>query len=203
MIRMAAPPTAKASVGATSAGIATLPTRPWASTAWDPLATNTEPTTPPISAWDELEGRPKYQVIRFQAIAPIRPPNTISGVTRSDCTTSLATVAATAREMNAPAKFRSAAYPTASRGGIALVEMVVATTLAVSWNPFVKSKASAVATTMTMTTSLCMAGGRQPKRFRAWAVGWARGGARPETSRGYGRRGRDRCAHAREPQARG
>src|ERR671918_3163673 len=34
------------------------------------------------------------------------------------------------------------------RGAIARVEMEVATTFAVSWKPFVKSKASAVATTM-------------------------------------------------------
>jgi hypothetical protein len=40
------------------------------------------------------------------------------------------------------------------RGGMACVEIEVATTFAVSWNPFVKSKTSAVATTMTSTTSL-------------------------------------------------
>jgi hypothetical protein len=34
------------------------------------------------------------------------------------------------------------------RGAIARVEIEVATTFAVSWKPFVKSKASAVATTM-------------------------------------------------------
>jgi hypothetical protein len=34
------------------------------------------------------------------------------------------------------------------------VEIEVATTLAVSWNPFVKSNASAVATTMTRIKSL-------------------------------------------------
>jgi hypothetical protein len=33
------------------------------------------------------------------------------------------------------------------------VEIAVATTFAVSWNPFVKSKASAVTTTMTRITS--------------------------------------------------
>ena len=60
-----------------------------------------------------------------------------------------ATVAATSSEMNAPAKFRSAAIGTASRGDIARVEIDVATTLAVSWKPLVKSNASAVATTMT------------------------------------------------------
>jgi hypothetical protein len=37
---------------------------------------------------------------------------------------------------------------------MARVEIEVATTLAVSWKPFVKSKASAVATTITTITSL-------------------------------------------------
>ena len=41
-----------------------------------------------------------------------------------------------------------------TRGGIARVEMEVATTFAVSWNPFVKSKISAVATTITTMISL-------------------------------------------------
>src|SRR5438045_3162912 len=65
-----------------------------------------------------------------------------------------ATVAATASEMNAPAKFRSAASSTASRGDTARVEIDVATTFAVSWNPFVKSNASAAATTITRMRSL-------------------------------------------------
>ena len=62
-------------------------------------------------------------------------------------------VAATSREMNAPAKLSSAAISTAVLGDSARVEIDVATTLAVSWKPFVKSNASAVATTITSTTS--------------------------------------------------
>src|SRR5215208_484248 len=76
------------------------------------------------------------------------------GVIAPASTTSLATVAATASEMNAPAKLRTAAMPTASRGDMARVEIDVATTFAVSWKPLVKSNASAVPTTMTSTTSL-------------------------------------------------
>ena len=41
-------------------------------------------------------------------------------------------------------------------GGIARVEIEVATTFAVSWKPFVKSKTSAVATTITTMISLPM-----------------------------------------------
>src|SRR5947207_5598312 len=58
--------------------------------------------------------------------------------------------------MNAPAKFRAAERSTAKRGDIARVETDVAIAFAVSWNPFVKSNASAVATTMTRMMSLSM-----------------------------------------------
>ncbi len=87
-------------------------------------------------------------MIRFQAIAPTRPAKITVGVITFALTTSLATVAATSSEMKAPAKLRTAAIPTAVRGGSAWVEIVVATTLAVSWKPLVKSKASAVTTTI-------------------------------------------------------
>ena len=90
----------KARIGATIAGTSTLPTRPSVSTASKPTAATAEPTTPPISACEELEGSPKDQVIRFQAIAPIRPAKTIVGVITSALTTSLATVAATEIEMH-------------------------------------------------------------------------------------------------------
>ena len=92
-------------------------------------------------------------MIRFQAIAPISPAKTIVGVITSGLTTSLATVAATEIEMKAPTKLRSEAIPIATEGRAAPVEIEVATTLAVSWKPLVKSKASAVATTSTRMTS--------------------------------------------------
>ena len=130
-----------------------MPTRPSASTASKPAAATAEPTTPPISACEELDGRPKYQVTRFQAIAPIRPAKTTVGVTTAESTTSLATVAATEIEMKAPTKLSSEATPIATCGRAAPVEIEVATTLAVSWKPLVKSKASAVPTTMTRMTS--------------------------------------------------
>src|SRR5215208_3651862 len=147
------PATLNATIGAMSAGTTTLATSDSPSTADHPTAAIIAPTTPPISACDELDGSPKYQVMRFQAIAPTRPANTIVDVIASALTMPLATVAATSSEMNAPAKFSMAARPTASRGDSARVEIEVATTLAVSWKPFVKSKASAVTTTMTRITS--------------------------------------------------
>src|SRR3954451_14994023 len=129
---MAITPTTKATTGAITAGISTLPMRPSLRTASAPAAANADPTTPPISACEELEGRPRYQVTRFQKIAPTSPAKTTVGVITSPLTTSFATVAATASEMNAPAKLKIAAYATAIRGGIACVEIDVATTLAVS-----------------------------------------------------------------------
>src|SRR6187397_2585584 len=150
---MPSPATRKASSGATTAGIRTLPTRPSAITASSPAAATAEPTTPPISACEELEGRPNHQVTRFQAIAPIRPAKTIVGVITAASTTSLATVAATEIEMKAPTKLSSEAIPIATDGRAAPVEIDVATTFAVSWNPLVKSKASAVPTTRTRMMS--------------------------------------------------
>src|SRR5919202_1060838 len=131
----ATPAVTNASVGATSAGTTTLPSRPSPMTALDPCAANAEPTTPPISACEELDGRPKYQVMRFQLIAPISPAKTTVVVIESDSTMPLPTVAATLREMKAPAKLRMAAIRTATRGGSARVEIDVATTFAVSWQP--------------------------------------------------------------------
>src|SRR6476661_3459912 len=103
------PATARARIGATTAGIRTLPTRPSAITASVPAAATAEPTTPPIRACEELDGRPKYQVIRFQEMPPISPAKTTVGVTTAASTTSLATVAATEIEMKAPAKLSSEA----------------------------------------------------------------------------------------------
>ena len=107
---------------------------------------------PPISAWLELDGRPRYHVMRFQVIAPTRPASRMLSVIASGLTMPLATVAATLNEMKAPAKLRIAAIATALRGESARVETLVAIEFAVSWKPFVKSKKSATATTATSVT---------------------------------------------------
>src|SRR3977135_2402414 len=121
----------------------TLDTSPSPLIALVPAATKVAPTTPPIRACEEDDGSPKYQVTRFQAIAPTRPAKMTVVVTSVADTIPLATVAATFSEMKAPTKFRIAAKPTARRGDIARVAIDVATTFAVSWNPLAKSKASA------------------------------------------------------------
>ena len=80
---------------------------------------------------------------RFQTIAPITAASTVFSVARPESMIPFPTVFATAVVANAPARFATAAIATASRGESARVETVVATAFAVSWNPFVKSNASA------------------------------------------------------------
>jgi hypothetical protein len=106
-----------------------------------------------MSACELDDGRPKYHVARFHAIAPTNPANTIGGVTRSASTIPEAIVAATSSERKAPTKLSTAARLTATRGFMARVEIEVATAFAVSWKPFVKSNASAVAMTIQRTRS--------------------------------------------------
>ena len=136
--------------------MSTFSTMPATSMAADPLATSVAPTTPPIRACDELDGSPRYQVTRFQVIAPISPAKTMLSVIALGSTTPLAIVVATASERNAPTTLRRAERPTATRGGSARVAIDVAIALAVSWNPLVKSNASAVPTTITSRKSLPM-----------------------------------------------
>ncbi len=132
-----------------SDGISTLSLIPPQFTTPQPEAAIAEPIIPPISAWLELEGSPMSHVMRFQVIAPTRPAMTISSVIASWSMMPFAIVAATATETNAPAKLRTAALATATRGLSARVDTLVAIELAVSWKPFVKSKNSAIATTAT------------------------------------------------------
>src|SRR4051795_5656746 len=152
-MRIAIPAAQKGRTGAARRGTITLSMRPWPLTAEGPEATNAAPATPPMSACDELEGSPAHQVARFQAIAPMSPANTTVVVIAPASTMPPATVAATWSEMNAPTKFSVAAMRTAARGDMARVDTVVAIAFAVSWNPFVKSNASAVTTTMTRMRS--------------------------------------------------
>ena len=152
-MRIAIPATVKARIGATMPGTMTFSISPWVWIALAPLAAKAAPTSPPMSACDELEGSPKYQVARFHAMAPIRPAKTTVVVTAPDSTMPWPTVAATLSEMKAPAKFRTADSSTAKRGDMARVDTDVAIALAVSWKPLVKSNASAVTTTMTRMTS--------------------------------------------------
>ena len=102
-------------------------------------AARAAPTRPPMSACDEDDGRPKYQVIRFQVIAPIRAANTISRPP-DPCGASMMpspTVLATEVEISAPTRFITAASASATRGVRALVETATAIAFAASWKPLV------------------------------------------------------------------
>ncbi|GAA0983685.1 hypothetical protein GCM10009555_055990 [Acrocarpospora macrocephala] len=118
--------------GASTAGISTCETSSFPLTAEAPAAISVAPTTPPISACDELDGIPKYQVNRFQASPPINPANTTVSVIAPVSTIPVAIVAATFNDRNAPAKFNTADNPTATFGRNAPVAIDVAMAFAVS-----------------------------------------------------------------------
>ena len=91
----------------------------------------------------ELEvGRPRYQVVMFQAMAPSTPAKTTnnrrSGLTFSRCTRSPPTVFATrVPKIKNAIRLKNAAHITARRGESTRVETTVAMELAASWNPLV------------------------------------------------------------------
>src|SRR5580704_11159675 len=109
------------------------------------------PMRPPIRACEELDGSPARQVMRFHTMAPasaamIMPsPMPPAGLTSPPmvsatfvCRSWVATIA--------PTRLSTADIATARRGLSARVLIVVATALAVSWKPLVKSNPSATAT---------------------------------------------------------
>ena len=163
--------TVRAMIGEISEGSRILPTTPsslvpspFHFTPAQPRPAAPAPVRPPSRACDELDGRPSSQVNRFHRMPPARPARMMSstasppsasssgfGAPSLVCRliTALVTVSATCTERKAPTRFRIADSPTATLGFRAPVEIDAAMALAVSWKPFVKSKASAV--TMTST----------------------------------------------------
>ncbi len=120
-----------------------------------PTTTQTAPISPPNRACELLDGRPSNQVARFQRMAPTRPAKMIAVPltawldSLSSSTMPPEMVLATAVETKAPTTFSTPEITTATRGLRAPVAIDVAIALAVSWKPFVKSNASAVAITTT------------------------------------------------------
>src|SRR3984885_12538534 len=82
--------TRPAMTGESTAGMTTLDARPCQSTALPPAAAIVEPITPPMSAWEELDGIPNSQVIRFQMMPPASPAATTASVTSAVLTRPLA-----------------------------------------------------------------------------------------------------------------
>src|SRR5690348_14923215 len=108
-----------------------------------------------MSACEELEGRPKTQVIRFQMIAPSRPPRTTFASTIETSIIPFPMVLATAvPTVKSAAKLKVAAQSTAVNGFRTRVPTIVAIEFAESWNPLMKSKMNAmmmIATTYAIT----------------------------------------------------
>ena len=104
------------------------------------------PMRPPMSAWLLDEGMPKYQVMRFYAIAPRSAARLMGRVTGKGSITFFPMVVGTATlNMNAPAKFQNAARRTAVLGLRTFVATTVAMEFAESWKPLMKSKMRATA----------------------------------------------------------
>src|SRR5713101_7035430 len=113
-----------------------------------PAAAMPAPQRPPMSAWVELLGSPRYQVIRFHEIAPIRAAITTTspGLMASVLAMVLETFAwKKARVTTAPTRLHKAESPTGPRGESERVEIDVAIAFAVSWKPLVKSNRTATA----------------------------------------------------------
>ncbi len=123
--------------GDTIIGMTTFPRMPPHSTV--PAAASVAPTSPPISACDEDDGRPSAQVITFHTIAPVTPASTTSrlAVTWGSSTMPDPTVCATPVPRNAPTRFIDAATSSAARGVRARVDTEVAIAFAASWKPLV------------------------------------------------------------------
>jgi len=153
-------------IGESTAGSSTLPSRPANLTASAPAATTVAPIRPPINACDELEGSPTSHVSRFHTIAPTSPAKITVGVIFESSSRPLEMVFATSTDRNAPTRLRMPAMSTAVRGLSAPVAIEVATALAVSWKPLVKSNASAVTTTTTRMTVISMSPSSGPDEDR-------------------------------------
>ncbi len=104
-----------------------------------PGAKTVAPISPPKSACDDEDGMPKYQVMRFQMMAPARPASTTPRLCfpGGRPMIPLPTVEATLPPRNEPIRLPTAAMASAMRGVSARVDTDVAMALAASWNPLV------------------------------------------------------------------
>ena len=129
----------KPTIGETTIGMTTFSRRrPTCTVA---PAASAAPTSPPIRAWEDDDGRPNHQVSRFQPIAPTSAAAHDHQARRCPCGAAmmpLPTVAATCRcRRTPPTRLATAAMTSATRGVSARVETEVAMALAASWKPLV------------------------------------------------------------------
>src|SRR5712692_8413705 len=111
-----------------------------------------------MMACDDEVGSPPHQVIRSHTIAPIRALRVTAGSTTLMSIIPEPMVFATAVPNRKTAmKLNAAAQHTANQGESTRVETTVAMELAASWNPLMKSNASATRMmTMTLATDACI-----------------------------------------------
>src|SRR6185503_1107011 len=157
MVVITARPTTRPITGATTMKMRVL-VQPDTMTAPNPALATAAPAYPPKSACDELVGNPKYHVIRFQMIAPVRPAKMTVNVTTFKSTMPEPTVLATpVPKKKAATKLKKAAHATACSGVRTRVDTTVAMEFAASWKPLMKSKTSAIR--MMNRTSVSMRAG--------------------------------------------
>ena len=108
------------------------------------------PTNPPSSAWPELDGRARHQVIAFHATAPVSAAPITNTTSSMGTVTIPAIVSATAfPRMSGPITLPKAASTIAGPGRAARVATSVAIALAASCKPLVNANASAIPTAIT------------------------------------------------------
>ena len=110
----------------------------------NPALATPAPASPPISAWELLEGSPTCQVSTFQVVAPISAPKITRVSTRPGSITPVPTVFATLRPKTRKAmKLKKAAQHTANCGLSTRVDTMVAMELAASCRPLTRSNSRA------------------------------------------------------------
>jgi hypothetical protein len=106
----------------------------------NPFPATADPTKPPTSVCDELDGRPSHHVIRFQIIAADTAEVIRVRLMTLVSITPFPIVVATLRgKIKNARKLKIAANATAEIGDNTLVDTTVAIELAESWNPLMKS----------------------------------------------------------------
>src|SRR5256885_4483423 len=108
-------------------------------------------------AWDEEVGSPSHHVMTSHTIAPTSPARMTLASTTERTTNPLPMVLATAVPNRKTArKLNAAAHTTAAEGDSTRVDTTVAMEFAASWNPLMKSKASAITTTASTNDAPCV-----------------------------------------------
>ena len=130
------------------------------------------PAMPATSAWEELVGNARSQVMMFQMMAPKRPAKTTKTSTWTVSIRPVPMVLATVvPKMKAATKLKKAAQATATVGERTRVETMVAMELAASWKPLRKSKTRATKMMKMMSVSMPKADCKPIKEYQGCAKG--------------------------------